>query len=65
MYGYHNYPTEPVGKVMCKPGEMMASVCTLKITLLGKGGHGSAPHLAITPIGAACDIYEALTALIA
>ena len=48
---------------MCKPGPFMASSVDIKIALEGQGGHGSAPHNSITPIGAACDIYKALTAL--
>ena len=41
----------------------MASVADIKIVITGRGGHGSAPHNSINPIGAACDIYKALTAL--
>ena len=48
---------------MCKPGDFMASVALIKIVITGQGGHGSAPHNSISPIGAACDIYKALTAL--
>ena len=48
---------------MCKPGPILASVTTIKIALEGQGGHGSAPHNSISPIGAACDIYKALTGL--
>ena len=63
MYGYHNQPSYPVGMLAVQPGEMMASVACLKIVLNGKGGHGSSPHLSVTPIGAACDIYKALSTL--
>lgn len=37
----------------------------LKITLTGRGGHGSAPEGCIDPINAGVEIYHALQALIA
>ncbi len=49
--------------VVCKEGEFMASSISIKVVLHGKGGHGSAPHTAISPMGAVCDIYKALVTL--
>ena len=45
---------------------MMASCSDLRVTVRGKGGHGSAPHRANDPIPAACEMVTALsTAVIA
>ena len=45
--------------------EAMASVYGFKITLTGRGGHGSAPEGCIDPINAGVEVYHALQALIA
>lgn len=43
----------------------MASVFGFKITLKGKGGHGSQPERCIDPINAGVQVYQALQALLA
>src|SRR5712692_7088306 len=40
----------PAGDVGITPGIMSTTADSLRITLYGKGGHGSAPHTAIDPI---------------
>lgn len=45
--------------------EPMASVDGFKITLTGKGGHGSMPEAAVDPINAAVQVYLALQSLVA
>lgn len=45
--------------------EAMASVDGFKITLIGRGGHGSMPENCIDPINAAVQLYLALQSLIA
>lgn len=54
----------PMGIVMTGK-EAMASVDGFKITLTGRGGHGSMPEAAIDPINAAVQVYLALQSLIA
>lgn len=54
----------PVGAIVY--GEYpMASVYGFRITLTGKGGHGSTPELCIDPINTGVHIYLALQELIA
>ncbi len=43
----------------------MASVYGFRITVTGKGAHGSAPENAVSPINAAVQIYQGLQELIA
>ncbi|EGR30960.1 hypothetical protein IMG5_120230 [Ichthyophthirius multifiliis] len=57
VYGFHNWPTHKVGYLMVKPGPVMAQVCIIKLTIIGKGGHGSEPLKAIDPIQAAIDFH--------
>ena len=45
-------------------GETMASVYGFRITVTGKGGHGSTPENCIDPIVAVIKIHEALETLL-
>lgn len=63
-FAMHVIALMPVGLVMTGK-EPMASVDGFKITLTGKGGHGSMPENAIDPINAAVQLYLALQSLIA
>jgi amidohydrolase len=50
----------PAGKVGIVPGIMNTNADSLRITIYGKGGHGSAPHTAIDPIVIAARTILAL-----
>jgi len=50
----------PAGKVGIAPGTYDANADSLRITIYGKGGHGSAPHTAIDPIVIAARTILAL-----
>lgn len=63
-FAMHVIAMMPVGIVMTGK-EAMASVDGFKITLTGRGGHGSMPEAAIDPINAAVQVYLALQSLIA
>jgi amidohydrolase len=54
----------PVGVLMTGK-EAMSAVDGFRITLIGHGGHGSMPELAVDPINAAVQVYLALQSLIA
>jgi amidohydrolase len=51
----------PRGVFAAKAGPMMASCSDLRVTVRGKGGHGSAPYRANDPIPAACEMVTALS----
>ncbi len=53
----------PVGKVLIKYGEMMASPDDFNMTIHGKGGHGAYPHKCIDPISIGVQILNAWNAL--
>jgi amidohydrolase len=50
----------PAGKVGITPGVFNTNADSLRITIYGKGGHGSAPHTAIDPIVIAARTILAL-----
>jgi amidohydrolase len=54
----------PPGIYSSRPGTLMASVDTLNVTVHGRGGHASTPHLAADPIPAACELVLALQTMV-
>jgi hippurate hydrolase len=64
-YGIHVMSSFiPTGSFTTKPGTMMASSDELHVTVVGMGGHGSAPHAAKDPIPVAAEMVSALQLLI-
>jgi amidohydrolase len=54
----------PHGVFTTRPGPIMASCDAIDVTVIGAGGHGSAPHKARDPIPAACEMVLALQTLV-
>lgn len=54
----------PHGKVASRPGTVMAASTVLDVTVVGRGGHGSAPHLANDPVPAMAEMITALQSLV-
>ncbi|MFI9275402.1 M20 family metallopeptidase [Kitasatospora sp. NPDC052896] len=54
----------PNGWVATRPGPIMAAADRLTVTMRGRGGHGSSPHLALDPIPAACEAVTALQTMV-
>jgi len=50
----------PFGDIKCKAGPMLAGACIVKITIKGKGGHGSFPERVNDPITALCAVHSNL-----
>jgi amidohydrolase len=46
----HCDPLIPLGKIGYRRGHLNAAVDTVRITVRGKGGHGSRPHLCVDPV---------------
>jgi len=64
-YGLHVMSSAaPTGTFTTKGGTMMASSDELHVTVLGMGGHGSAPHAAKDPIPVAAEMVSALQLMI-
>jgi len=54
----------PCGVFSTRPGPMLAAADQITVTVHGRGGHASQPHLAADPIPAACEMVLALQALV-
>ncbi|MBO5724644.1 MAG: amidohydrolase [Lentisphaeria bacterium] len=54
--GLHSWPNVPHGVFSTRVGAVMASAGFFRITIRGKGGHGSLPHLANNPLETASEI---------
>ena len=53
------------GTVMLKAGTMIAAADSFKITVFGRGGHGSMPQLCIDPVLLAANIVVRLQGIVA
>lgn len=64
IIGQHVFPLLPAGKVGFREGMYMASADEIYLKVIGKGGHGAAPELAVDPIVIASHIIIALQQII-
>lgn len=64
IIGQHVAPNIPVGKIGFREGMYMASTDEVYMKVIGKGGHGAAPHQAVDPILVASHIIMALQQII-
>ena len=63
-YGLHISSSYPSGSINLRPGPLLAAADTLRITVRGRGGHASSPHLAVDPITVAAEIILALQVMV-
>lgn len=64
-YALHVFSTGlPHGVFAARSGPMLASSDGFDVTIVGAGGHGSAPHLARDPIPVACEIVTAVQTMV-
>jgi metal-dependent amidase/aminoacylase/carboxypeptidase family protein len=64
VYGWHNWPTSPVGTMLITDGTIMAHDADFRISIKGRGGHGSAPHVCIDPVPCGAAIVMALQTIV-
>jgi amidohydrolase len=62
--GLHLWNEKPVGWFGISNGPAMAGAEIFKINIIGNGGHGAAPHLAMDPVLAAAQIINALQGIV-
>jgi hippurate hydrolase len=64
-YALHVSSTQlPCGVFTTRPGPMLAAADIIRVTVHGRGGHASQPHLAADPITAACSMVTALQTMV-
>lgn len=63
-FGIHVWSDVPAGKVSVEAGPRMASADQFKIDIIGKGGHGAAPHQCIDAAVAASEVVNGLQTIV-
>lgn len=64
VYGLHNWPDLPAGRIAVRPGPVMAGSDRFEITVTGRGCHAAMPHQGVDPILAAAQIVTALQSIV-
>jgi amidohydrolase len=64
IFGLHNWPGMPSRTFGVRPGSIMASQNTFKITLRGVGSHGAMPHLGRDPVFASAQLITGLQSIL-
>ncbi|MBZ9601125.1 M20 aminoacylase family protein [Phyllobacterium chamaecytisi] len=64
IFGLHNHPGAPAGTFLMRAGPLMAASDTATITIVGRGGHASRPHLTVDPIVVAANMVMALQTVV-
>lgn len=64
VFGIHNMPGLPVGRLAVRTGPIMASEDNFEIVIHGAGGHASAPQQTIDPIVIAAELVLALQSIV-
>ena len=59
VFGLHNWPGLPVGRIALRPGPIMAAYDVFELTLTGRGTHAAMPHLGTDTILAGTQIVNA------
>lgn len=64
VFGQHVWAGIPSGKIGVRPGPIMAAPDEFRLTIKGKGGHGSAPHLGVDALVIGAQVVLALQTLV-
>ena len=60
VFGLHNWPTLPSGKIAGRSGTIMGAAMQFLVTVTGRGGHAAIPHNNVDPVVAAAQIITSL-----
>jgi amidohydrolase len=64
IFGLHVYVPFAFGTIGYKPGPFMAAGDFFDVKILGKGGHGGLPHLAVDPVAIAANVISSLQTIV-
>jgi len=64
IFGAHNIPSMPVGRIATRSGGIMASEDNFVIRAKGRGGHAARPHMGVDPLVVAAEIVLALQTVV-
>ena len=63
VFGLHIFTNYPSESFALRGGAIMAASGTFTIRIIGKGGHGSAPHQTVDPVFVAAQVITGLQAI--
>jgi hippurate hydrolase len=64
IFGAHNIPGVPAGRIATRSGGIMASEDNFVIRVKGRGGHAARPHMGVDPLVVAAEIVLALQTVV-
>jgi amidohydrolase len=64
VLGLHVDPVIRAARVAVNPGTISAAADEFRVTITGKGGHGSSPHKSVDAIAVAADFITALQTIV-
>lgn len=64
LFGFHNTPGMPAGALGIRGGVVYCSQDLVDIRIVGRGGHGGKPHLAVDPVVAGAHVVLALQTIV-
>lgn len=63
-FALHILPDLASGHISCRPGPVLASSETVRVKIIGRGGHGSMPYDANDPVPVICELVHAFQTFI-
>lgn len=60
VFGLHIFTNFPSRTFALRPGPLMAASGTFRVRVIGRSGHGSAPHQTVDPVFVAAQVITAL-----
>ena len=63
-FAIHMWNDLPTGQIGVRSGPIMASADEFRMTVVGRGGHGAAPHQTVDPVAIAAQIVTASQAIV-
>ncbi len=64
VYAIHNLPGAPLGQISTRNGQICASESLFEITITGRGGHASMPHVGAETITVGAELVLALQTIV-
>jgi amidohydrolase len=64
LYGLHNHPQLPPGKIGVRAGAQLAAVDYFKVDISGVGTHGGLPHHGVDPIIIGAELVSAFQTVV-
>jgi len=64
VYAIHNLPGAPIGQISTRVGQICSSESLFEISIAGRGGHASMPHVGVDAITVGAEMVLALQTIV-